>query len=96
MIVSRMQARKPPTRQTGRPRTRTTGKNLPLLVEKGKDGFYVVECPLFRGCYSQGRTIDEALANIREVIDLILEEREARGLLRGYSPEEVSLHTIRV
>jgi len=45
---------------------------LPILIEKDEDGFYVVECPVFSGCYSQGKTIDEALKNIREVIDLCL------------------------
>ena len=47
-----------------------TGKGwqLPLIVEKGENGFYVVECPFFEGCYAQGKTIDEALRNIREVI----------------------------
>jgi len=48
------------------------GRNLPLLVEKGEDGFYVAECPLFEGCYTQGKTIDEALKNIKEAIELIL------------------------
>jgi predicted RNase H-like HicB family nuclease len=65
-----------------------------VIVEKGSDGHYVVECPLFAGCYTQGSTIDEALRNIREVIDLILEDTQARRLLRTYSPEEISLHTI--
>lgn len=72
------------------------GKRVPVFVEKGQDGFYVVECPLFEGCYTQGRTIDEALTNIREVIDLILEEKAARETLRDYQPEEISLHTITV
>jgi len=71
-------------------------RQLPLIVEKGEDGFYVVECPLFEGCYSQGKTLDEALHNIREVIELILEEKKTRETLRHYKPEEISLHTIRV
>jgi predicted RNase H-like HicB family nuclease len=71
-------------------------KHLPLVVEKGEDGHYVVECPLFEGCYSQGKTIDEALRNIREVIDLVLQEETARETLRNYHAEEVSLHTIAV
>ncbi len=71
-------------------------RQLPLLVEKGEDGFYVVECPLFEGCYSQGKTIDEALRNIREVIELILEEKKFRNVIRSYHPEEISLHTINV
>ena len=69
---------------------------LPLFVEKDKQGFYVVECPLFDGCYSQGKTLDEAIKNIREVIHLILEEKQAQKLLAGYEPREVSLHTITV
>ncbi len=46
---------------------------LPVLVEKDEDGFFVVECPILRGCYTQGKTLDEALKNIHEVIELCLE-----------------------
>lgn len=45
---------------------------LPVIVEKDEDGFYVVECPVFSGCYTQGKTIDEALKNIHEVIEICL------------------------
>ena len=69
---------------------------LPLFVEKDKAGFYVVECPLFEGCYTQGRTLDEALENIREVIALALEEKKNRRTIESYRPAEVSLHTITV
>ena len=68
---------------------------LTLFVEKDEDGFYVVECPLFEGCYTQGKSIDEALKNIREVIALILEEKKNQILMRSYQPpRELSLHTI--
>ena len=67
---------------------------LPLFVEKDEDGLYVVECPILEGCYSQGKTLDEALRNIREVIDLVLEEKEDQDLLQDYRPRELSLHTI--
>jgi len=71
-------------------------QKLPLLVERGEDGFYVVECPLFDGCYSQGKTIDEALKNIREVVGMILKEKESQEILKNYHPSEISLHTIPV
>lgn len=67
---------------------------LPIFVEKDEDGFYVVECPLFDGCYSQGSTLDEALSNIREVIHLILAESKNKRILQSYRPRELSLHTI--
>lgn len=67
---------------------------LPIVVEQDEDGFYVVECPVFRGCYTQGKTLDEALRNIREVIELVLEEKENQQTLKSYKPREVGLHTI--
>ena len=48
--------------------------HLPIIVEIDEDGYYIVSCPLLRGCHSYGETIDEALENIREVIDMCLEE----------------------
>lgn len=72
------------------------GKPIPLFVEKDESGFYVIECPLFEGCYTQGKTLDEALINIREVISLILEEKTNRDMLKKYRPKELSLHTITV
>lgn len=77
-------------------RSLSRGRQLPIVVEKGEDGFYIVECPIFSGCFTQGRTLDEAIKNIREVIKLVLEEKENREILRSYNPREVSLHTIRL
>jgi len=70
------------------------GIKLPVYIEKDDAGFYVVECPVLRGCYTQGRTIDEALRNIREVILLVMEEKENQEILASYHPAELSLHTI--
>lgn len=67
---------------------------FPLIVEKDEDGFYVVECPIFRGCYTQSRSIDKALKNIREVIMLCLEEKTSQVIAENYKPRELSLHTI--
>jgi predicted RNase H-like HicB family nuclease len=39
-----------------------------VVVEKDEDGFFVGEVPQLRACYAQGKTMDELLANIREVI----------------------------
>jgi predicted RNase H-like HicB family nuclease len=40
----------------------------------GEDGYWVVECPSLPGCISQGKTKAEALANIKEAIDLWIED----------------------
>ena len=44
-----------------------------VIIEKDEDGHYVAEVPDLKGCYTQGKTLDEVLKNIREVIDLCLE-----------------------
>ena len=54
--------------------------HLPIIVEIDEDGYYIVTCPLFKGCHSYGETIDEAIANISEVIDMCLEETEVEEL----------------
>ena len=69
---------------------------LPIVIEKDEEGMFTVECPVLPGCYTQGRTHEEALKNIQEVIELILEEEESRELLRGYSPITISFQTITI
>ncbi len=49
-------------------------------LERDENGVWVAECPLIPGCVSQGRTRDEALANIREAITACLKVRAERGL----------------
>jgi predicted RNase H-like HicB family nuclease len=51
-----------------------------VTLEPGEDGWIVAECPALPGCVSQGRTTAEALANIREAIELSVETRRAEGL----------------
>jgi predicted RNase H-like HicB family nuclease len=57
-----------------------TTRDFKVFLEPDADyGGYVVVCPSIPGCYSQGKTIPEALANIREAIDLCIEDMESRG-----------------
>ncbi len=50
-----------------------------VIIEADESGGYVVSCPSLPGCYSQGETIDDALANIREAIELYIEVLEEDG-----------------
>ena len=40
-----------------------------VVSSRGEDGWWVVETPSLPGCISQGRTREEALADIRDAID---------------------------
>jgi predicted RNase H-like HicB family nuclease len=46
---------------------------LKIVIEPGEDGYYVAHCPALKSCWSQGKTREEALKNVREAIDLFLE-----------------------
>ena len=48
--------------------------HLPILLEQDVDGIYIVSCPSFRGCHSYGKTVEKAMSNIREVIEMCLLE----------------------
>ena len=50
-----------------------------VLLYPGEDGYVVAEVPSLPGCVSQGKTRDEALANIREAIALHVEVLQERG-----------------
>lgn len=51
-----------------------------VVLEKGEDGYIVAECPALPGCVSQGKSTEEALANIREAIQGIIAVRQKHGL----------------
>ena len=65
--------------------------HFPILIEQDEDGIYIVSCPSFQGCHSFGKTVDEALKNIREVIDMCLEETPANELNRFIGFRELEI-----
>ncbi len=57
--------------------------SLGVIVHYAQEGGYWAEVPSLPGCASQGETIDEAMANIKEATELWLEDTQAKDL-----PEE--------
>lgn len=51
---------------------KTTTFQFPVIIEKDEDGFFVADCPELAGCHTQGRTLEEAITNIRDAIKLNL------------------------
>jgi predicted RNase H-like HicB family nuclease len=51
-----------------------------VTLERDETGMIVAECPAIPGCVSQGKTEEEALANIREAIAACVEARVANGM----------------
>lgn len=66
-----------------------------VVIEKDSHGFYAW-CPELKGCQSQGKTLEEAIANIREAIELYLEtlteEERADALSQEILTTAVEVH----
>lgn len=74
---------------------KTTTYNLPVIVEKDFDGFFVADCPEIQGCHTQGNTLEEAITNIRDAIKLHLKIlKEKKQYIPTYQP--ISLTSIEV
>jgi predicted RNase H-like HicB family nuclease len=57
-----------------------------VVIERDDHGFYAW-CPELKGCQSQGATLDEAMANIREAVELYLATVSADDLDQLFSKE---------
>jgi predicted RNase H-like HicB family nuclease len=51
---------------------------ISVVIERDADGYYAF-CPQLQGCFTQGETYEEVLANIQDVVRLHIEDRKERG-----------------
>jgi len=65
---------------------------LEVVIEKDRDGYFAY-CPALQGCYTQGETYEEVVANIKDAIRLHLEDRKAAHQALP-SPEAISVTTL--
>ena len=42
-----------------------------MIIERDEDGYYMAEVPDLKRCYTQGKTLEEVMRNIREEVCLI-------------------------
>ena len=72
---------------------KTTTYQFPVVIEKDEDGFFVADCPNLVGCHTQGKTLEEAITNIRDAIKLHLKilKEEKQEIPRVYPVSLTSL-----
>ena len=66
---------------------------LPVVITQDEDGFFIAEVPVLPSCFTQGKTKEEALSNINEVIQLCLEHMIVEGepIPEKYSVEQIEV-----
>jgi predicted RNase H-like HicB family nuclease len=62
---------------------------LQVVVEQDEAGYYAAEVPALPGCLSQGKTREEAIANVKEAVEGWLEVMEAKQMVAGRRTIEV-------
>jgi predicted RNase H-like HicB family nuclease len=68
-----------------------------VVIEIDEKGYYVADVPALAGCHTQGRTFEEALENIREVIEMCVQElREDGKEIDSEYPEVVGIKTLEI
>ncbi len=64
---------------------------LIVTLDRDETGMIVAKCPATPGCISQGKTEEEAMANIREAIQACMEARAAHGMPLTVATREVKV-----
>jgi predicted RNase H-like HicB family nuclease len=67
-----------------------------VIVEQDEAGYFVAECPALKACYTQGRTYEEVIENIKDVIALCLQDLKANRKAIPAQPEIIAVRRIEV
>lgn len=80
----------------GRDRTAEAKHVFQVIIEQDEAGYFVAECPALKACYTQGRTYEEVVKNIRDVIALCLTDLKKRGKGIPQQPEIIAIKRVEV
>lgn len=62
---------------------------LKIILEPSDEGGFTVYVPALPGCISEGKTLDDAKRNIREAIELYLEDGKTGDIAEGAVIDEL-------
>lgn len=69
-------------------------RHYTVILEREENEAYHAYCPSLKGCHSQGETLDEALANVREAIEAYLESLQKHG--ESFPTEDILIKPLEV
>jgi predicted RNase H-like HicB family nuclease len=67
-----------------------------VIVEQDETGYFVAECPALKACYTQGKTYEEVVENIKDVISLCLADLKAKRKPIPRQPEIIGIKRVEV
>ena len=67
-------------------------KTFTVVIEQDEDGMYVAKVPDIVGCYTKGKTVEQAMERIKEAIQVCLEaEKEQYPPLKFVGIQQVEI-----
>ena len=67
-------------------------RNFTVLIEQDEDGIYVAKVPDIRGCYTQGKTVQQVMERIKEAIQVCLEsEKEQHPQMKFIGLQQIEV-----
>ena len=69
--------------------------HVPVLIEQDEDGVFIVSVPTLRGCHSYGYTMEEAMANIAEAVQLCLQDEPLKETPRFVGVRDLEIAVCR-
>jgi predicted RNase H-like HicB family nuclease len=67
-----------------------------VIIEQDEAGYFVAECPALKACYTQGKTYEEVIANIKDVIALCLTDLKKQGKRIPRQPEIIGVKRLEI
>lgn len=67
-----------------------------VIVEQDEAGYFVAECPALKACYTQGKTYEDVIENIKDVIALCLADLKKKGQRIPRQPEIIGVKRVEV
>jgi predicted RNase H-like HicB family nuclease len=67
---------------------------LKVIIQRGEDRGYVARVPALKGCWTQGATREEVLANVREAVEGWIEAEQDKAESSVTGSDEVELLTV--
>jgi len=67
-----------------------------VIIEQDEAGYYVAECPALKACYTQGKTYEEVIENIKDVISLCLEDLKDKRKRIPHQPEIIGIQRVEI
>jgi len=62
-----------------------------VVIRRAPDGVYIASCPVIPEAHAQGKSYEECVSNVKEVLELCLDYRRERG---EEIPDEVGMNRV--